>query len=83
MGIQVNAIDLSQGNFSGLVPAFGRSFDQRIGVVMSATYNNRYFFSSRYNFNQFLHFIINRIHRMAIRFNPFIISFGRRVDQEL
>src|SRR5690349_7646946 len=44
MGIEVDAIDLGKWNSICFMPAFGCAFDERISIIMPASYYNRKFF---------------------------------------
>ena len=83
MCIHINTINLGQFKFAGPVPAFSGSLDQGIGIVMAPSDYKGYFFIFCNQFNQVLHFIINRIHGMPVRFNTFLITFSRGINQVL
>src|SRR5580658_2949913 len=81
MRIQVDRIDLGQRDQPGLMQAFGSALDQRIGIVVTAAYNDWNLSRGRDQLDQRLHGFIDRMDGMPESRQLFFAAKGICFDQ--
>src|SRR5689334_2264351 len=83
MRIQVDTINLRQGNETRLMQAFRTSFNKRIGIVVTTAYYDGDFFCGSNQFHKILYFVINRIHCMPVCFQFLFLALRILINEKL